>query len=58
MPAYILRNIDPELWQRFKDRANGEGRGLRWIVLALIRFYADHGLPRAKGIGQSIDQTG
>ncbi len=45
MPAYILRNIDAKLWQDFKARAAQEGRGLRWVILTLIAWYADHGLP-------------
>lgn len=46
MPAYILRNIDPDLWGRAKTRAASEGRGLRWVILTLIAWYADHGLPK------------
>ncbi len=41
MATYILRKFDDALWQKFKARAQGEGRGLRWIVLELIRMYAD-----------------
>jgi hypothetical protein len=47
MAAYILRNIDPELWAKVKRRAAGEGRGLRWVILTLIEYYAEKGLPRA-----------
>jgi hypothetical protein len=46
MPAYILRNIDPELWIKVKARAAQEGRGLRWIILTLVEWYAKHGLPK------------
>lgn len=46
MAAYILRNIDPELWAKAKKRAAGEGRGLRWVILALIHYYAEKGLPK------------
>jgi hypothetical protein len=41
MANYILRQFDDALWQRFKARAQGEGRGLRWVLLELIRMYAD-----------------
>jgi len=47
MPAYILRNIDPDLWTRVKHRAESEGRPLRWIILTLLDHYARHGLPSA-----------
>ena len=43
--TYMLRNIDPELWSQVKTRAASEGRGLRWIVLYLLAFYARKGLP-------------
>ena len=46
MGAYILRNIDPTLWAKAKARAAKEGRGLRWVILTLIAWYADHGLPK------------
>lgn len=42
MPTYLLRNIDPELWAKVKARAQSQGHGLRWIMLALIGLYA-HG---------------
>lgn len=44
MPDYILRNIDPKLWAQFKERAESEGRSLRWIILELIRRYIKDGL--------------
>jgi hypothetical protein len=46
MPAYIIRNIDPELWKKAKARAATEGRGLRWVLLTLIAWYVTHGLPQ------------
>lgn len=39
MPSFILRNIDPQLWEQFKKRASAEGHPLRWTVLELIRRY-------------------
>lgn len=44
MATWILRKVDDAFWARFKTRAASEGRGLRWIVLELIRHYTAHGL--------------
>ena len=44
MPDYILRNIEPKLWKQFKQRADSEGRSLRWLILELIRRYIVDGL--------------
>jgi hypothetical protein len=41
MPSYILRNIDPTLWTRVKERATGEQLPLRQLLLHLLRAYAD-----------------
>jgi hypothetical protein len=41
MPSYILRNIDPELWARFKVRSEEEGIPMRALMLLLIEAYAD-----------------
>jgi len=40
---YVLRQIDPELWEAVKARAAEEGRSLRFVLLALLRAYAKHG---------------
>jgi hypothetical protein len=50
MPSYIIRQIDTELWNRVKSRAESEGRGqgLRWVLVQLLEYYADHGLPKGK----------
>ena len=40
MPAYILRSIDPALWESVKARATAEGRPLRFIILSLLQLYA------------------
>ena len=44
MPSYILRRLDPELWDAFKARAASEGHALKWVLLTLIRQYIDRGL--------------
>jgi hypothetical protein len=41
MPSYILRNIDPALWARFKARSEAEGIPMRALVLLLVEAYAD-----------------
>ena len=46
MPSFIIRHIDPELWQAVKARAAQEGHPLRWVLLALLREYLTHGLRR------------
>jgi hypothetical protein len=43
--AYIIRDIDPGLWARVKSRAALESRPMRAIILALLTWYADHGMP-------------
>jgi hypothetical protein len=40
MPSYILRTIDPKLWERVKARASKDGLPLRALILALLRGYA------------------
>jgi hypothetical protein len=40
MSSYILRNPDPELWERVKARSVDEGIPLRAIILALLELYA------------------
>lgn len=44
MLGYLLRNIDPDLWRAVKARARREGRILRFVILALLREYVQHGL--------------
>lgn len=44
MASYILRDIDPGLWDKFKARALKEGRGLKFVVLRLVELYSKHGL--------------
>lgn len=44
MPSYILRTIDPDLWEQVKERADREGRPLRFVLLTLLAEYVKHGL--------------
>lgn len=39
MPTYILRTIDPSLWETVKARAAVDGLPLRRIILALLKLY-------------------
>lgn len=41
MPSYILRTIDPDLWERVKARAQKEEVSLRDVILGLLEMYAD-----------------
>ena len=41
MPSYILRNINPDMWESVKERAKAEGLTLREITLALLSAYAE-----------------
>lgn len=48
MITYLLRNIDRDLWAQFSDRATGEGRTLRAVLMLLIASYVKHGLPKGR----------
>lgn len=43
MPSFILKDIDPKLWDRVKRRATAEGRTRRFVLMELITEYANHG---------------
>lgn len=43
MTSYILRKIAPDLWRRVKSKAAYEGRTVRFVLLELLRVYAEHG---------------
>lgn len=40
---YTLRRIAPDLWRRVKSKAAYEGRTVRFVILELLRVYAEHG---------------
>lgn len=42
-PDYMLRDIDPEMWESVKAQAAKEGRPLRFVILALLKAYAKRG---------------
>lgn len=42
--SFIIRKIDPELWERVKAQATKEGRPLRWLLIRLLEVYATVGL--------------
>lgn len=41
MPSYILRTIDPDLWERVKARSQKEEVSLRDVILGLLEMYAN-----------------
>lgn len=46
MPHYVLRNVDQELWTQARTRARTiDGRPIRHVLLDLLRYYVEHGLP-------------
>jgi hypothetical protein len=44
MPSYLLRDVDPELWEKFIARAKTDGHALKWTIVRLITLYVTHGL--------------
>lgn len=40
MPEYTLRNVDPQLWSRFTERANLEGWPIKALIISLLESYA------------------
>jgi hypothetical protein len=40
MPEYTLRNVDPQLWSQFTERANREGWPTRALIVSLMEAYA------------------
>lgn len=41
MPEYTLRNVPPELWSRFTERANREGWPIKALIVNLLEAYAN-----------------
>lgn len=39
--TYLLREIEPDVWNRVKERARGEARTVKSVVLQLLCDYAD-----------------
>jgi hypothetical protein len=46
MKFYLLRDIPDDLWIRVKRRAVKDGHSLRHVILRLLGFYSDNGLPK------------
>ncbi|HAM57564.1 MAG TPA: hypothetical protein DCQ64_19985 [Candidatus Rokubacteria bacterium] len=57
MKNYIIRDMDPGLWVRVKTRAAADDRPLRSIILALLEWYAAHGLPGGKNGGSAAGRS-
>jgi hypothetical protein len=45
MASFNLRDLPPATWAEFEARADAEGRPLRPLLFALVKYYVDHGLP-------------
>ena len=41
MPSYILRDLPPDLWDKFRKRAELQRWPLRALILHLLELYAD-----------------
>ncbi len=41
MPEYTLRNVPPELWSRFTERANREGWPIKALIISLLEAYTN-----------------
>ena len=39
--AYYLRGIPPDLWALVVEKAKGEGRNIRWVILQALRDWLD-----------------
>lgn len=48
LPDYVIRDIPLDIWDEFRSRAEAEGHSYRWVILALLKWYGDHGLPKGK----------
>lgn len=40
MPQYVLRNLDPQLWSQFTERADREGWRTHALIVSLLGAYA------------------
>lgn len=48
MKNYLLRDLDEDLWRQVRARAAGEGRSVRFVLMALLKAYANHGFKVAE----------
>lgn len=46
MKAYLLRNVDDELWLRVRAMAIADGVRIRALIIRLLRAYAEGRLPK------------
>lgn len=49
---YALRNVPADLWMRVKSRAESEGRTIRGVILLLLQYYVERGIPGPAGCRQ------
>lgn len=57
MSQYILRDLPPDLWTRFKERVNRDGWHLRALFLQLMKEYGDGSL-QLRGVPSSRPDKG
>jgi len=50
MASFMLRKVDEELWQQFRERAQKEGHPLRWVLVQLVEQYIKRGLDRTADV--------
>jgi hypothetical protein len=58
MPEYTLRNVDPQLWSQFTDRANREGWPTRALIVSLMEAYASGDFTPAAPPPRELPQFG
>jgi hypothetical protein len=48
MPTFPIKDIPDDLWAQVKVRADADGLKLRHVMLVLLRFFVERGLPKVK----------
>ena len=46
--AYVLKNIDPELWKHFKMKAIDNNMSIKTALLTMVQMYVDGSLEIGK----------
>lgn len=54
--SYALRGIDADLWRRVKVKAAYEGRSIRFVLLAFLAAYAEHGYRVIENAGRNAQE--
>jgi hypothetical protein len=48
MPTFPIKDIPDDLWAQVMERAVSVGLKLRHVMLVLLRFFVERGLPKVK----------